>query len=500
MMTVDELAVVLFELAQTPDREEWIAEWQSDLLDNLVTLSRWASGKFPADVTRKLPRGHSLQELSDAALLFIKRTCFAEEGNYYRLFGLAPERVTADLLRTRYRALIRLTHPDVGVQGLPEDAAGLVNRAYAVLGDERARRAYDQQLTEQEPGARAPMDGAGAADFFTEPAAQEDAVRWHARQRVSGVHRTSMSDRMWARWVMVNARWSRQLQVLLGAIAIAVPLLLFFVWSLSAMQDADTIVALAPDADGAAEPVRRNVSLASTVTPDRMSYAREHGQAGADADSGQPQRLLADDSGTQEPGERSGLFVQATLDDQYAAQNGALEPSVTGLSEGFLDSAGMSAPGSPMDAVVLGDHSQPDTLLQGKRAVTVDARGLVLDAPQDWPVDWPAARRYLQAIAVAVEDQSEIRLLNRKLERTDVEGSLLAPVVALYEHYGSLSAHYSTWAMAEGRGLFDAETTLTVQAREASGEQAERFFLLRARFEASEHGTRLTMLDLMPAE
>ena len=61
--------------------------------------------------------------------------------SYYDDLGLPPS-ATADEIRTRYRELAMVAHPDHG--GDPT-VFRLLNEAYDVLGDPAARRAYDRR-------------------------------------------------------------------------------------------------------------------------------------------------------------------------------------------------------------------------------------------------------------------------------------------------------------------------------------------------------------------
>jgi molecular chaperone DnaJ len=65
-----------------------------------------------------------------------------EGEDYYRLLGVAPG-ATPEQIRTAYRRLARMTHPDA----VRHSDTGLcfqhVRRAYEVLSDPAARRQYD---------------------------------------------------------------------------------------------------------------------------------------------------------------------------------------------------------------------------------------------------------------------------------------------------------------------------------------------------------------------
>lgn len=492
MMTVDELAVVLLELAHTPRQQEWIAEWRPELVDSLSIVIQWALGRIPPEIARRLPKERSLEELSSAALLLVKRVCFSVDSTHYQVFGLTSETMTQEALRARYRALIRLTHPDVGVGGLPKDAAGLVNRAYAVLGDERARKAYDDQLAagaqERRQRADQPSD---PPEFFV-----DDARAGRGERHQSAAFRASMGERILARWVMANARWSRQLRVSLIGMIIMVPLALFVFWNLSDTWEKNTIVALAPDRDvfaGAVEPVVHSGPGQASHEP-----MKSRPQTGARMRGLTP---VEPDARVSMP-ETAWVGSSAELMRAAAGTDG-LRQQAAGDAEPHLASAGSVVDGWA-DQGEWKNQGQvgPDSLFADAsgRYAAGPASGAMTGAAEGWQVDWPAARRYLQDIASAVENQSEARWLNHYLEQMNVKGSLLRPIMVLHKRYGNLSTQYSTWSMAEGRGLFDAETTLTIRAGPDAGDQAEKSFLLRAQFQATESGTKLETLDLQPLE
>jgi hypothetical protein len=103
------------------------------------TVAQWAMGRFADGFDDRAA-------LKDAAIVFIKRACFAHGVTHYQIFGLQAHEFTAEKLRARYRAMIRLTHPDVAIAGLGQDAALRVNLANDVLSDDAKRVAYDATL------------------------------------------------------------------------------------------------------------------------------------------------------------------------------------------------------------------------------------------------------------------------------------------------------------------------------------------------------------------
>jgi hypothetical protein len=147
------LCEALLDFAAAPGRHALRLREPTVLFDELDLVALWALGRLPEGMAEP-------QAVRQAALLFVLRACFAPGLNHYQLLGLSPS-FSAAQLRARYRALIRLTHPDMGIEGLPVGAAGMVNRAHAVLADEAQRALYDRQLYAQLPSAAAMPSATG---------------------------------------------------------------------------------------------------------------------------------------------------------------------------------------------------------------------------------------------------------------------------------------------------------------------------------------------------
>lgn len=124
---------------------------------SLDTVITWAVGRLD-DV-------HNAQDsnLQKAAIFFVQRACFRQENTYYEVMGLGRY-FSPDALRVRYRALMSLTHPDKGIEGLPTNAAGRINQAYEVLRDAEMRHNYD--LTLQSGLVYAPMSKVVVSQSF----------------------------------------------------------------------------------------------------------------------------------------------------------------------------------------------------------------------------------------------------------------------------------------------------------------------------------------------
>ena len=89
---------------------------------------------------------------------------------YYEILDVPPD-ATAEQIRSAYRILVQLHHPDrlqqvgAGVRQYAEDRLKKINEAYHVLGDTERRAAYD--------ATRVRSHATGFGDFAVERRA------WH---------------------------------------------------------------------------------------------------------------------------------------------------------------------------------------------------------------------------------------------------------------------------------------------------------------------------------
>lgn len=81
-----------------------------------------------------------------AACYFVRAGLLHATADHYTLLGLTPD-ATADVIKDRYRLMMRLLHPDFAQADgphWPSDTAARVNRAYEVLSDPIKRQPYDE--------------------------------------------------------------------------------------------------------------------------------------------------------------------------------------------------------------------------------------------------------------------------------------------------------------------------------------------------------------------
>lgn len=236
-MPKNALARVLLDFGRTPGRYALRLREPAELHAQIDTLALWALGRVPEGLQAQA------QDIKAAAVMFIQRACFAPENNHYQIFGLQQGPVDAELLRTRYRALIRLTHPDMGVEGLPANAAGLVNRAQKVLADPALRERYDQELeNEAWPRWRTapPVAGAAGAPFVRKPEAH-----WAAPQsRLGGGEG----------WSALWARYPLQARLLLTATAVGALVVALLAWAANDTPGGAMLVVARAPSGGSAKP------------------------------------------------------------------------------------------------------------------------------------------------------------------------------------------------------------------------------------------------------
>jgi len=130
-----------------------------EILPGGALVFRFAQGKFPEKLTRKLPPAEQAR-LKAAAAFFVRQVCFWEGSTHYQVLCVPPDAPMATI-REHYQALVALIHPDRALQSdeqWPADFAQRVNRAWAILSDENDRRRYDAWMSV--PGrAAGPMEG-----------------------------------------------------------------------------------------------------------------------------------------------------------------------------------------------------------------------------------------------------------------------------------------------------------------------------------------------------
>jgi DnaJ-domain-containing protein 1 len=111
------------------------------LLDLAVARSEAESLRQQAEQLQVTP-----EELLTAVRFFIRQVLLAQRADPYHTLGLTPS-ASPGQIRSHYRKLIRLFHPDREANHDEWHAAyaARINEAYAVLRDPDKRRAYDSR-------------------------------------------------------------------------------------------------------------------------------------------------------------------------------------------------------------------------------------------------------------------------------------------------------------------------------------------------------------------
>lgn len=461
-MTAAELAKLLLEYAEDAKQAQPRPEHERALAEVWLVVARWAAGRIPIEAV-----GHSAaldrRDLRDAAVLFLRKTCFRAGATFYQMFGMRRSTFTREVLRKRYRALIRLAHPDVGVKGFPTGAAGAVNRAYTVLNDDRLRQRYDELLRSRK--SKIHVASTVGAERATDGDKASAMVRLKRRLRKTVA---AWRESVLARWVRTSTRWGRRLTVGLAIFAafVAVSLL---VWNVGHLTDANTIIAVAP----------RDANLGPTpgVPVKRRDFA-----SGADS----VRRHVAD---------ARGLKAAATAEDDEAAADVMVKSNGVWSQLGKIDlHAGVPAAGGSAKS----NHRVALTqdMLEAEQFFSVSGvRAGAMDSIS--AASWQAARHYVESVALAVDDEARARRLDRELADAGVRGTLLQPVLALYRQYDQLTVEYLMWSTTEQDELPDARAVLVVQGEVGGVRQAVHLYRLHAKFEDTAEGGRLHALDLL---
>ena len=365
-----QLAKVLLDFGRAPGKYPVRLGEPRELHAGLDTLTVWALGRLPKELESQAGA------LRDAAVLFIARACFAPEATHYQMFGLTAAACTPDALRSRYRNLIRLTHPDMGIKGLPSNAAGAVNRAQGVLSDPQLRRRYDEDLADRKTGA-------GTSDRNRQ--AQGQGVR-----RIE--HRVTFAER----WQSLKAGYpnlARTGALAGGVVVVSVGLL---VLALTSQNDERTLIfARNPGRDTGREPVGKPADLVRAPTP------------GSAMDTAAPAARTAALAGAAPVDSRDSASPR-TPAAQFAQVASELGRNAADLSKsGRMGSIGSSAPptfDSRADATRGGaERRAPDVLIDPSARLRGDANAEAAgDAVRGWTPKTPLATRAIEAQAPPV--------------------------------------------------------------------------------------------------
>lgn len=523
-MPMNALAKVLLDFGSTPGRYALRLREPRELHAQIDTLALWALGRLPHD----LQTHAQAQALKAAAVLFIQRACFAQENTHYQVLGLLPGAVSPQLLRSRYRSLIRLTHPDMGVEGLPSGAAGMVNRAQEVLASPALRAQYDQQL---EGRVRPSWQAVAPTHISADVCGMELRRLDH--------HSAGMAER----WRSLWARYPTQARLLLTATGVGV-----LVVALLASAANDTpggamlVVARAPaplsDTKGQKAPrvpqssataagehatpaaksmvpmkvaafdgkgqradlaLARNIDLQREATapkapetaqtlhatsPERPSAVRVVTPAAPVASLAPLPEYVTDAAA---PAQSTAARTRSESTELHAARETAstrLPPGASRTEGGTvaapaqrrISTSTAPAPVSPpVSALARLPATAPTTTSAPSAAEAVATTTVTTPAPvaaptpattpaPQWSVDVPGATQYVRDLVALLERPKEAGRTHDLLRKMNVKGNLLAPGLRLAQEYPQLKVASLTIVETQRQGALDVSGTVQVAA------------------------------------
>lgn len=533
-MPKNTLAQVLLDFGRTPGRYALRLREPQELYAQFDTVALWAQGRVPEALQGQAER------LKAAAVLFIQRACFAQESNHYQTLGLVPGPVDTELLRTRYRSMIRLTHPDMGVEGLPNGAAGLVNRAQKVLADPALREQYDQEL-KGNPGPR--WQGAPST-----PAPSAPDLRRMARPQLLDKHD---AEGLGERWRALWARYPTQLRLLLTTTGIGALVVALLAWAANDAPGGALVVVRAPAAYKSmtaerAAPQTQEAPALATAAPSSaeqnavLTLSREligAGRALKDSQTTHTPPDSAPSKQAQAPARAEGLreVVAATaaptkpaaqrdatptpnpqamhdVADTQRAKSSSVQAAASAASQPSRQAS--RAPAVLAAAAPPNEVPAPAPALARPQAVTAPAEtsatlepsspplappALPIPATSQWTVDVPGATQYLRDLIALLENPKQASRTQELLRSMNVKGNLLAPAVQFAQGYSQLRV--SSVALGETRraGTLELRGTVQVQAQSSAASNLVQY-RVAAYFVGLEGGTALTRLELVEAE
>lgn len=518
-MPKNALAQVLLDFGRTPGRYALRLREPQELFAQFDTVALWAQGRVPDALAAQAER------LEAAAVLFIQRACFAQENNHYQILGLVPGPLDAELLRTRYRSMIRLTHPDMGVEGLPSGAAGMVNRAQKVLADPELRQQYDQQL---EGSSRPNWQGVEAA-----PVSSAAAPSRAERRQLDRHHHGGLGGR----WRTLWARYPTQLRLLLTTAGVGVLVVGLLAWAANDAPGGALVVVRAPaQPAGAGSDAQRTAPLpnaeptaAPTVAnaPDYgedksiLALAQKFPGTGAmpqaanlaappkrrEAPTAQPAAQFSAAAPAERLQERTEEPVVASkqLAPRNRTMNNASPPGLDPAAErpvrdDRVRTAAVPATSPPTRPPALPAPPAIATpVVESTLAVTPAqpvAPAMAPTAPAQWSVDVPGATQYLRDLIVLLENPQQAGRTQELLRSMNVKGNLLAPGLRLAREGSQLRVNSIALGETRRPAALELRGTVQVQAQNSAGNTMVQY-RVAAHFVALESGTALTRLDLV---
>jgi hypothetical protein len=469
------LCEALHDFAAAPGRYALRLREPAVLFDELDWVALWALGRLPEGVAQP-------QAVRQAALLFVLRACFAPGLNHYQLLGLSRS-FSAAQLRARYRALIRLTHPDMGIEGLPLGAAGMVNRAHAVLADEAQRALYDRQLFVQLPSAAAMPSACGL-----------DARRSGAA--TPGAFNLALLGSRWPVFRQAASMGVLRMAVTGGVLLLSGVLALG--WAARGMDDQGRLVAQERDVgaamrgEAASEP-----ELVRLRIPAQWSHGVQVPAPSVQVPSAEvapvtKPKLVEPDKVVVTPGPVA--VKPASVSAPVSAPAPALKTAVLAASLAGPLSAPLSAPQPGPQWASAKAATAPSSVAAPNDDVPVAGRGAV------WDVDVPSARTYLQDLLNQLEQPELARSTSHALTQMNVKGSLLMPPGAVGDVVRSVQIERAELSESYQPGVLRIRGLMKTQVSGLHAAPRVVRWRVQAEFRGTAQGTVLTLLDLKDAE
>ena len=487
------LCETLLDFAAAPGRHALRLREPALLFDELDLVALWALGRVPEGLSEP-------QAVRQAALLFVLRACFAPGLNHYQLLGLPPS-FAAGQLRTRYRALIRLTHPDMGIEGLPLGAAGMVNRAHAVLADAAQRAVYDRQLLTQLPPAAALPTGAGleagrmGATVVSATDWRLTGSRWPGVRHVVSMQLVHMVEHMVGRRVVAVG------VLLLGAV-------MALGWAMRGSGTNSRLVAndqsVSAVKPGAPEPetVRLripvqwskgiDVPVANVQVPN--APVSDMPWPGLTAKNGPvpPPSLVPRAAGPALPEASSGVAAPSPVAAAPVSAAPVITASVAATPVTAVPVAAAPLAAAPAAAAPV--KAAPALVMHSSDAPSGAGRSTV------WDVDVPSARTYLQDLLSQLALPEQARTTSHALAQMNVHGSLLMPPGAVGDAMRSVQIERADLNESHRPGVLRIRGLMWAHVSSVNSKPRAVRWRVQAEFKGTAQGTVLTLLDLGDSE
>ena len=501
---MEHLARLLLDFGSAPGKYLVRLREPRALFDEFDVIAQWALDRLPESLHDRAT------DLKAAAVLFIQRACFAPDNTYYQVLGLRHQAYPSDELRARYRTMIRLAHPDMGVKGLPASAASLVNRANAVLSDAAQRRLYDEQLARQ--------------------AATKVAPSTPLRPKANLVER---HHGMAERFRMFKAQHPNVLQRGLMTAGLAALVVSVLMWAAQDSNDSRMLIVAAGHPSAARAPSqaeRPTTALQSTELV--TGEANKLGSMGTATQPTQPaawgpapvQSTLATGAGSGPAIPQTWVHNAAQSVSSVREAMGAQPLDVANTTPPVVQPVRVDAPlaapapahkaaaaPAPAPAAVSPVPPPVPTSVIAAAApvptaavvpqVAAPPAAAQQPAPPAWNVDAPGAMMYLTELVSKLENPSEARRVNAYLKSMKVKGSLLAPALRTLSDRPDLQVRPSQWIESTKPGVLSVQGTVLAQPRAPETADARTLrFRVVAEFHGTAEGTMLAVLDFKESD